>query len=175
MLVAMKRVGRLGVLLLCVVAFAACSSGSSSTTKDRTTTTSHGKRRPKPTTTTSSTTAPTDDTSPTTVGTVPGPSETPPPAPSGSGCGDRSGPVIAAVQNGDLGGADINQFTITDCRIAEANPIWAAVTLVPKGGAGRLTAVLQRVGSIWTIYGVGPTGVGCDTPAPVPTQLRLGC
>ncbi len=175
MLDPMKRVGRLGLLILCVVAVAACSSGSSSAQDDRTTTTSHGKRRPKPTTTTTTTTAPTGDPSPTTVGTVPGPSETPPPAVSGSGCGDRSGPVIAAVQNGDLGGADPNQFTITDCRIADANPIWAAVTLVPKAGAGRLTVVLQRVGSIWTIYGVGPTGVGCDTPAPVPTQLRLGC
>ncbi|MBK5289136.1 MAG: hypothetical protein JJE46_11805 [Acidimicrobiia bacterium] len=173
----MKPSRHLVVVALLVVLAAACSSGSSSTTGEGSTSTSRAKRRhPKPTTTTESPSS-TSSSSTTTASTEPAPPATAPPPTAGPGCGGRAGPIFAAVQGGDLGPVPLASYTIADCRIADANPIWAAVTLVPNPGANviRLTVVLQRLGSIWTVFAYGAGPVGCNAPPPVPDQLQLGC
>jgi hypothetical protein len=38
-----------------------------------------------------------------------------------------------------------------------------------------LTVVFERIGSIWNVHSYGQGATGCDAPAPVPTELRLGC
>lgn len=166
------------VALLAFLALPACSSGSSGSASKHTTTTTKAKRRPAKSTTTTKAPTSAPSSSATTAATEPTPpaNSTPPPA-AGPGCGGRAGPIFAAVQGGDLGPVPLQSYTISDCRISDANPIWSAVTLVPNPGTSviRLTVVLQRLGSIWIIHAYGPGQVGCDAPPPVPTQLTLGC
>ena len=42
--------------------------------------------------------------------------------------------ITAAVHGGDLGPVPVADYATADCRIAPANPIWAAVDLTPKPG-----------------------------------------
>ena len=161
---------------LLVLGLAACADSGSSPSPPSTSSTT--RRQPNRSTTTSSTTLSSTTTSrPTTSTTAPPPSTTISSAPSPSNCGARAGAVYAAVQGGDLGPVPLIDYAITDCRIAESNQIWAAVTLQPKPGtaAVRLTVALQRIGSIWTVAAYGPGAVSCDAPAPAPAELRLGC
>jgi hypothetical protein len=106
----------------------------------------------------------------------PAPSTTVPPT-TGNGCAEATGPITSAVLGGDLGSTPMASYDVTDCRRSTSQPIWAAVTLAPKPGqsVGRLTVVLERLGSIWVVhsYAFGPSG--CDAPPPVPSELRLGC
>lgn len=167
--------------LLVLFALSACSSGSSGSSNasgDRTTTSSRVKgHRPRPSTTSTTAAAPssTSRSSTTTAGTTP--PDTAPPTASGPGCGTRAGPIFAAVQGGDLATVPLSSYTITDCRISDSDPIWSAVTLTPNPGTGvvRLTVVLQRLGSIWTVNAYGPGPVGCDIPVPARGELRVGC
>ncbi len=165
--------------LIAVTGLAACESGSSkAATKPRTTTTTRRKRRPA-TTTSSTTAAPT--TTSTTVAPVvsttlaPSPVTTVPPTL--GACGARAGAIFAAVQGGDLASVPLEKYTISDCRIANSNQIWSAVTLVPNPGSGvtPLTVALERIGSIWSVRSYAASHVACDAPPPVPQELRLGC
>jgi hypothetical protein len=100
-----------------------------------------------------------------------------PPNPAAA-CGAREEPITQAVLDGGLGPVPVENYTVTDCRIAPSNQIWAAVTLLPKPGSGvpRLTVVLQRVGALWTVRSYGEGAVACDdAPPPVPAELRTGC
>ena len=85
--------------------------------------------------------------------------------------------ITAAVLSSHLGPVPTGSYTVTNCRVSTAVPIWAAVTLTPRPGQAvpPITVVVERIGSIWTLhsYATGPTG--CDAPAPVPTELALGC
>jgi hypothetical protein len=85
--------------------------------------------------------------------------------------------ISAAITGGDLQAVPVDSYTVGDCRLAASQPIWSAVTLTPKPGQGvpRLTVVVERIGSIWTVHSYGPGATGCDAPAPVPAELRLGC
>jgi len=161
---------------LLALTLSACSDGGSKpkAQHNRTTTSSQPHRSTTTSTTldgtgTSSTLATSTTTGPgatsTTTGTRPG------------GCGAASGPITAAVLSGDLGPVPVASYTVTDCRLSATQPIWAAVTLAPRPGqtVPQLTVAMNRIGALWTVhsYGQGPTG--CDAPAPVPTELRLGC
>ena len=159
-----------------VIAIAGCDSGSSTAAPKahRTTTTT---RRHHATTTTSSSTSTTSSTVVTLPATtVPPTPPTTAPANAGS-CGPRAGAIYAAVQGGDLGPVPLQKYTIANCRVSTANPIWSAVTLVPNAGSGvpQLIVALERLGSTWQVRSYGQNHVACDAPAPVPAQLQLGC
>jgi hypothetical protein len=155
----------------------ACDDGASSRSDGPST-----SSRPRRSTTTTS--DPADRGSTTTTSAPVRPSTTVPPTapptttPVGPGtCGGQAAAISAAVTGGDLGPVPVENYSITGCRIAASQPIWAAVTLVPKPGetVDRLTVVLQRLGSIWTVHSYNTGATGCDAPAPVPAELRLGC
>lgn len=155
---------------LALLALAACDSGTSNGPS----TTSRARR--------SSTTTAAGDARPSdSDGTAPvAPSTTSTSAPAGNTaimCDARATPITAAVTGGDLGTVPVASYTVTDCRIAPSNQIWAAVNLTPKPGTGvtPLVVVLERVGSIWGVHAYGPDHVGCDAPPPVPTELATGC
>jgi hypothetical protein len=172
-----RRVLAIGTVIAIAAGLSACDDGGSS--KSDGTSTSTRKRRP--TTTSSSTRV--DGSSTSTTSTSSGSVTTataPPPTsvPSGTGsCGAQAAAIAAAVNGGDLGPVPVANYTITDCRLAPSQPIWGAVTLVPKPGetVDRLTVVLQRLGSIWTVHSYNTGATGCDAPAPVPAELRVGC
>lgn len=174
------RPAALALTALTVIGFAGCDSGPSTarSRQHRTTTTT---RRHRGTTTTSSSTS--TSSPPAIPSTAPIPATTVPPtppttAPSNPGnCGARAGAIYAAVQGGDLGPVPLENYTIANCRVSTANPIWSAVTLVPHAGSGLppLIVALERVGSIWQVRAYGQDHVACDAPAPVPTELQLGC
>jgi hypothetical protein len=154
----------------------ACDDSGSSA--DRSSTSSTSRRRTTTTTTTDAASSTTTTVPPTTVPPTVPPTTVPPGPPSGSlPCGERGGPISAAVLGGGLGPVPVENYTLTDCRIAAANEIWAAVTLAPKPGTTvpRLTVALERIGSIWTVRAYGERSVACDAPPPVPQQLGLGC
>ena len=166
--------------LIAVTGLGACDSGGSkAATKPRTTTTTRRKHRPA--TTTSTAAAPTPTSTPSTTSPVvattlpPSPVSTVPPT-LGT-CGARAGAIFAAVQGGDLGPVPLEKYTISDCRIANSNQIWSAVSLVPNPGTGAtpLTVALERLGAIWEVRGYATSHVACDAPPPVPQELRLGC
>ena len=165
--------------LIAVTGLVACDSGSSTVaTKPRTTTTTRRKHRPATTTSsiTTASTTPSTTAAPVVSTTVaPSPVTTVPPT-LGT-CGARAGAIFAAVQGGDLGPVPLAKYTISDCRIANSNQIWSAVTLVPNPGSGvtPLTVALERIGSIWQVRGYATSHVACDAPPPVPLELRLGC
>ena len=176
-----RVIRRASVALVClglVVALAACDSGGSDRAGRTSTTTS--KRRPHRSTTTSST-ASTTSTSATSATTGPSQTSTPssPPttAPAAAlPCGTQATALTALVQGGDLP-IPVDSYTVADCRIAPSSLIWAAVVLAPKPGqtVPQLTVVAERIGSLWTVHSYGPGATGCDAPAPVPAELRLGC
>ncbi len=164
--------------LIAVTGLAACDSGSSKVaTKPHTTAMTRRKHRPA--TTTSSTAAPT--TSSTTAAPVVSTTFAPSPvttvSPTLDACGARAVAIFAAVQGGDLGPVPLEKYTISDCRIANSNQIWSAVSLVPNPGTGvtPLTVALERIGSIWQVRAYAVDHVACDAPPPVPQELRLGC
>ncbi len=165
--------------LIAVTGLAACDSGSSkAATKTRTTTTTRRKHRP---TTTSAAAAPnssskTGTTAPVVVTTLAPSPVTAVPSTLGA-CGARAGTIFAAVQGGDLGPVPLEKYTISDCRVANSNQIWSAVSLVPNPGTGvtPLTVALERIGAIWSVRGYATSHVACDAPPPVPQELRLGC
>lgn len=170
----------LPLALIAVTGLTACDSGSSkAATKPRTTTTTRRKHRP--TTTTSTSTAPNPSSTPSTTAPVvattlpPSPVTTVPPTL--GACGARAAAIFAAVQGGDLGPVPLEKYTISDCRIANSNQIWSAVSLVPNPGTGvtPLTVALERIGSIWSVRSYATSHVACDAPPPVPQELRLGC
>ncbi len=169
-----RRTALLGAALA-VISLAACDSGSSTAKPKRTTTTTrrHATTTTSSSTSTSSTTATTAPPPATTVPTTP-----PTTSPSNSGnCGPRAGAIYAAVQGGDLGPVPLEKYTIANCRVSVANPIWSAVTLVPNPGSGvaQLTVALERVGALWNVKAYGQNHVACSAPPPVPTELQLGC
>ena len=71
----------------------------------------------------------------------------------------------------------IDSYTVGDCRIAPSSLIWAAVACARNRArpSPPLTVVAERIGSLWTVHSYGPGATGCDAPAPVPAELRLGC
>jgi hypothetical protein len=154
---------------------AACDSGGSDRSGAGTTTTS--KKKPhRPTTTSSSTAASTSSTTGTPGTTAPTlPPTTAPPAT--ASCGAQAATISSVVYGGDLQAVPLDSYTISDCRLAPSQPIWAAIVLTPKPGqtVPQLTVVLERLGSIWTVHSSGPGATGCDAPVPVPSELRLGC
>ena len=155
--------------LIAVVGLAACDSGSSkAATKPHTSTTSS---------TTVSSTATSSTTAAPVVSTTVAPSSVTTLPPTIGTCDARAGAIFAAVQGGDLGPVPLAKYTISDCRIANSNQIWSAVSLVPNPGTGviPLTVALERVGSIWQVRSYATNHVACDAPPPVPQELRLGC
>ena len=172
-----RRIAVVVLVLGLTAGLAACDSGGSG--KAASTTSTTRRRKPHASTTTSSSTSTT-----TLGGAQPDTAVTDPNAPStttspagASPCGAVQTRLSAVVTGGDLGSVPVDQYTVTNCRLASSNLIWGAVTLAPKSGTSvpRLTVVFERIGSIWNVhsYDHGPTG--CDAPAPVPTQLGLGC
>ncbi len=171
---------RAGSVLVCVgllIALAACDSGGSGRSSRDTTTTS--RRKPHRSTTTSSTrAATTSSTSSTTAPSETSTPSSPPPATPAAPlpCATQAAALTALVQGGDLP-IPADSYTVGDCRIAPSSLIWAAVVLTPKPGqtVPQLTVVAERIGSLWTVHSYGPGTTGCDAPAPVPAELRLGC
>jgi hypothetical protein len=168
----------LGVGLAC--SLAACDGSGSKTAP--TSSTTRARRSHRTTTTTTTGVAPTSTTAPsppTTVGTIPsgqtGPGGTNPPAT--ADCGVELGRFTAVIDSGELGDVPVGSYDITDCRLAPSRPIWGAVAMQPRAGTSvpALTVVFERIGSIWNVHAHGPGPTGCDAPAPVPTELRLGC
>ncbi len=173
---------RASVVIMCLgllTALAACDSGGTKRSGRATTTTS--RRRHHASTTTSSTGASTTSTSATSSTTAPSGTTTPAPPPTAPPaaalpCANQAAALTALVQGGDLP-IPADSYTVTDCRIAPSSLIWAAVVLTPKPGqtVPPLTVVAERIGSLWTVHSYGPGSTGCDAPAPVPAELRLGC
>jgi|SRR6478735_7918878 len=173
-----RRAVALVLSLGLVGALAACDSGGSGTTAGTSSTTR--RRKPHASTTTSSTST----TTTTLGGAQPDTAVTDPDAPTtttspggAASCGAQAPHLTAAVTGGGLGAVPVDSYTVDHCRLASSNLIWGAVTLTPKPGqtVAPMTAVLERIGSIWEVhsYAAGPTG--CDAPAPVPAELGLGC
>jgi hypothetical protein len=170
-----RRVVALVTGLGLAAALGACDSGGSSKSDAGTSTTTRRRSR-HGTRTTTSTTASTNTTAgtPGTVGSTPSSTS----APAGTAaCGPQVAMISAAVTGGDLPTVPVDSYTVGDCRLAASQPIWSAVTLTPKPGqsVSRLTVVVERIGSIWTVHSYGTGATGCDAPAPVPSELRLGC
>ena len=157
-----------------VVTLAACDSGGSDRSGAGTTTTSKRAPHGSSTTTSSSTTSTTTTTGGTGTTT---PTTPPTSAPAAAlPCATQEAALTALVQGGDLP-IPTDSYTVGDCRIAPSSLIWAAVVLRPKPGetVPQLTVVAERIGSLWTVRSYGPGPTGCDAPAPVPAELRLGC
>lgn len=128
----------------------------------------------------STTTSTTSASSITTTTSAAGSSTTTTPADAGT-CGPQYFAIDAAIRGSDMVGlaAVADKFSVVDCRISAANPIWAAASAVPTPGNEATfeggVVVLERIGSIWTVHAVGTDQVGCDAPAPVPNELDLPC
>jgi hypothetical protein len=149
----------------------ACDSSGSSTSAGSTTST-RARRRHHPTTTTA---AASTGTTTTTSTAPPDTGSRDPPAT--AACGAELARFTAVVQSGEVQGVPVERYTVGDCRLAPSLPIWGAVALVPKPGetVPHLTVVFERIGSIWNVHSSGSGATGCDAPAPVPTELHLGC
>ncbi len=168
------------VVAALLLSLAACDSGSAKPRSARSTTSSTKPRAHRgSTTTTSAPPSGSTSTSPTTLPptTVPPTPTTTLPPNSGGTCGGATGPITDAVVSGDLGPVPVSSYDVTDCRRSASQPIWAAVTLTPKAGqnVARQTVALELLGSIWIVHSYGTGATGCDIPAPVPAELRLGC
>jgi hypothetical protein len=155
---------------LVAVSVTACDGGGSS--KPR-------KARRSTTTSSSSTTSPTiGGSTGTTRSSVPPASSTTTPESRGT-CGNQTDAIVAAIQNSDQGGLNTRQgqYTVQRCRLATSSPIWAAADIVPNLGIAldQSTVVLQRIGALWNVMDVGTSGVGCDAPANVRSDLGLRC
>jgi hypothetical protein len=154
-------------LLVVIVAFGAtaCDSGGSS-----------AARKPRRSTTTSSSTTSTAPSGSTTT-VVAGGATTTTLVPNGT-CGNQTTAITAAIGNGPSGlKENAGKYTVQRCRIAASSPIYAAANTVPNPGVqlDGATVVLERIGALWTVNGVGTSGVGCDLPAQVITDLGLSC
>jgi hypothetical protein len=172
-----RRVASLVACLALATALVACDRGDSATSSGTSTSTRRHQRRGSTTTTSAATTTTLGGAQPDTPVTDPNaPSTTTTPA-GGAPCGAQEARLAAVVTGGELTGVPVDRYTVTDCRLASSNLIWAAATLVPKPGASvpRLTVVFERIGSIWTVHSYGSDPTGCDAPAPVPAELALGC
>ncbi len=155
-------------LLVVIVAFGAtaCDSGGSS-----------AARKPHRSTTTSSSTTTSTAPSDSTTTAVLGGATTTTLAPNGT-CGNQTTAITAAIGNGPSGlKENAGKYTVQRCRIAASSPIYAAANTVPNPGVqlDGATVVLERIGALWTVDGVGTSGVGCDLPAQVITDLGLSC
>lgn len=165
----MSRFPLVAVLLLALVALGvtACDSGGSSAAS-----------KPHRSTTSSSST--------TTTTTVPGGATTTVPAggtttttavPNGT-CGAQTTAILAAIGAGP-GGLKENagKYTVQRCRLAKSSPIYAAANTVPNPGVqlDGATVVLERIGALWTVDGVGTSQVGCDLPTQIISDLGLVC
>lgn len=81
-------------------------------------------------------------------------------------------PAVAGVPAAD--------YSVTDVRLADSDPTWAAAQLTPTAaGADVLdpaTVVLQQVDGTWQVVDLGTAQVGCGlvTPA-VEGELALSC
>jgi hypothetical protein len=172
---------RAAALVLCLgltAGLAACDSGGPR--KAASTTSTTRRRKPHPSTTTSS-----SSTSTTTLGGAqPDTPVTDPNAPSttttpagAASCGAQASHLTAVVTGGELGTVPVDRYAIGHCRLASSNLIWGALTLTPKPGetVAPMTVVLERIGSIWQVHSYATGATGCDAPAPVPTELALGC
>lgn len=100
-------------------------------------------------------------------------------AASAGSCGAQYPAIEAAIKGSDVAGlsSQAANLTVVNCRLAPSNPIWAAAEAAPNPGTSLQggTVVLQRIGALWTVEAVGTDQVGCDAPAPVPTELDLPC
>ena len=165
-----SRFPLVAVVLATVVAFAVtgCDSGGSSTADKphRSTTTSSSRA----TTTTipagaTTTTAPGGGTTTTTA------------SPNGT-CGAQTSAILAAISAGP-GGLQENagKYTVQHCRLAQSSPIYAAANTVPNPGVqlDGATVVLERIGALWNVDGVGTSQVGCTFPAQIISDLGLVC
>jgi hypothetical protein len=180
-LLARRALAPLAVLAL-AGALTACDSGGSSKS-DGASTSSTTRKRHRGTTTTTTSSAPsttassaTTGTTATTATTVPDDTGTTVP-PATADCGPELARFTAVVNAGEVQNVAPASYTVADCRLAPSQPIWGAVALVPKPGqvVPRLTVVFERIGSIWNVHSSGTGATGCDAPAPVPSELRLGC
>lgn len=159
------------ILLVAIMAVTvtACDDGGSSK-----------PRKPHRSTTTSSSSSSTTSTSAggSTGSSVPPASSTTTPESRGT-CGNQTDAIVSAIQNSGQGGMDTRrgQYTVQRCRLAVSSPIWAAADIVPNPGIAldRATVVLQRIGALWNVMDVGTSGVGCDAPANVRSDLGLSC
>jgi hypothetical protein len=170
------------VVALCATLAACDSGGGSRAARSTTTTTTKHRRKPHAATTTTSSSTTTTTTLP--RGAQPDTAVTDPnvatttTSPGGAApCGPQEARLDAVVQSGELQNVPVASYTVTNCRLASSQPIWGAVTLAPNAGTSvaPLTVVFERVGSIWDVHSYGAGATGCDAPAPVPTQLGLGC
>jgi hypothetical protein len=168
--VMVSRFPVVAVVLATVVAFAAtgCDSGGSSAAD-----------KPHRSTTTSSRAATTSIPGSATTTTQPGGggTTTTTAVPIGT-CGAQTDAILAAIGDGP-GGLKENagKYTVQHCRIAPSSPIYAAANTVPNPGVqlDGATVVLQRIGALWNVDGVGTSQVGCNYPAQVISELGLVC
>jgi hypothetical protein len=153
-------------VLVLAVGLSACDDDSGGSA-------SHRKPRPSSSTRSSSSTS---STSSTTVSPDPSASETTTVPVTPGTCGGQLDAITAAV-----GGSDptlLTTYALSRCRLAPSSPTWAAADLVPKTGSGAMpkTAVLERVGALWTVRAISSAGVACDaTPPQVRAGLGLSC
>jgi hypothetical protein len=162
------------LLALALVVAAGCDDSGSNA--------SPSKPKPKParSTTTTSSAVPAASTT-TTASTAPGaPTSTTVPGSNPTGtCGGQTAAIVAAIQASDDDGLSgrVGQYTVQDCRVAPSNPIWAAALAVPNPGVQLDTAtiLLERIGALWNVVGVGTSNVGCQAPAPVQAELSVSC
>src|SRR3954452_18079001 len=177
-----RRAAALALCVGLVGGLTACDSGGSDKVASTTTSTTR-RRKPHASTTTSSTNT-TNTTTTTVAGAQPDTAVTDPNAPStttspagAAPCGAQEPHLAAAVSEGDLGGTQVDRYTIGNCRLASSHLIWGAVTLTPKPGqtVAPMTVALERIGSIWQVHSYASGATGCDAPAPVPAELSLGC
>ncbi len=165
----MSRFPVVAALLVVLVAFAAtaCDSGGSS-----------AARKPHRSTTTSSSTTTSTLPSGATTTVVAGGATTTSTLPPNGTCGNQTTAITAAIGNGPSGlKENAGKYTVQRCRIAASSPIYAAANTVPNPGVqlDGATVVLERIGALWTVNSVGTSGVGCDLPAQVITDLGLSC
>jgi hypothetical protein len=155
------------LVALASTVLAACDSGGSKSAA-----------KPHRTTTTSSSTTTTTIASDTTTTAVPGGGTTTPTvAPVGT-CGNQSTAILAAISGGPSGlKENAGKYTVAHCRIAQSSPIYAAANTVPNPGVqlDGATVVLERIGALWTVQGVGTSGTGCNFPPQVISDLALVC
>jgi hypothetical protein len=180
MLCTSNRRRRATALLLCLGlagALAACDSGGSGKAASTTSTTRRRKSRATSTTSSSTTTTTLGGAQPDTAVTDPNAPPTTTTPGGAASCGAQAPHLTAAVTGGDLGAVPVDSYTVGRCRLASSNLIWGAVTLTPKPGqtVAPMTVVLERIGSIWQVHSFATGATGCDAPAPVPSELGLGC
>jgi hypothetical protein len=93
-------------------------------------------------------------------------------APAEIGTAVTTSPAVAGVPAAD--------YSVTDVRLADSDPTWAAAQLTPTAaGADVLdpaTVVLRQVDGTWQVVDLGTAQVGCGllTPA-VAGELALSC